>query len=53
MKLLRRLILLCKNSSKEVRAEVGKLLAEIGSPVLYVSSLNIATAQGTQNLSEA
>ena len=46
MKLLKRLVMLSKNSSSEVKVEVGKLLGEIGSPLLYVSSFHLTSSEG-------
>ncbi|XP_028397502.1 serine-protein kinase ATM-like [Dendronephthya gigantea] len=51
IKLLKRLLLLCKNSSNEVKIEAGKLVAEIGSPTVYVSSLSPSTSQAIENYS--
>ena len=46
IKLLKQLV--SKNSTKEVKVEVAHFLAEMGTLVLYISSLNLATSQGTQ-----
>ena len=49
MKLLRRLIMLCRNTTNsEVKVEVGKLIAEVGLPVFYVSSFNPTASAGIQ-----